>query len=238
MAITRNNIKSSDDSQHPFNDLESTRVVNNNSSSRTAANQSRAKVNDFDEIQDEIQGYYGVVTDFYNPSGTNAVVTMEADTYTDVEPQVYLEFDERPNSMKLASPEGMLPESHSDHGHETHGANHFSLAGLPAGAFVTVRFLGIITPEVDESQATARLHFLTNSATQATGLTEFSVETQAITMTQGAQQSYQDEILITFFVGDTLAGETLEDAGSFHVQVKSSVEADLEVLGVTMYINK
>lgn len=37
MAIIRNNVKSSDDSQHPFNDLESTRVVTNISSARVFA---------------------------------------------------------------------------------------------------------------------------------------------------------------------------------------------------------
>ena len=57
-------------------------------------------------------------------------------------------------------------------------------------------------------------------------------------MTQGAENTYSDEILVSFFVGDTLNGDTLDHAGSFHVQLKSSVDADLEVLGITLYIHK
>ena len=39
MAIIRNQVRSTDDSQHPFNDLESTRNVSNVSSSRTSTNE-------------------------------------------------------------------------------------------------------------------------------------------------------------------------------------------------------
>lgn len=39
MAIIRTNVKSTDDSQHPFNDLESTRVVTNISSSRQSTSE-------------------------------------------------------------------------------------------------------------------------------------------------------------------------------------------------------
>ena len=40
MAIIRNNVKSTDDSQHPFNDLESTRIINSIDSSRDMQNES------------------------------------------------------------------------------------------------------------------------------------------------------------------------------------------------------
>ena len=231
MAITRNNIKSSDDSQHPFNDVESTRVVNNTASSRSAQKASQSSV------LPNAQGFIGYVTDYYNFDGSNAVQQLEADVFTDLEPQIQQLFDERTDKMKAGSAEGYLPASHGDHGHDTHGANHFSLAGLENGSFCTVRILYRLTPEIDESSSQVRLHFSTNSAAQASGLTEFTIESQSLVMSQGANQAYSDENLISFFVGDTLSGDTEESAGSFHVSVKSSVEADLEILGVTLYAN-
>ena len=174
------------------------------------------------------QGYYGYVTNYYDPVTTNSVQTLAANEWTDVTPDIYLTFDNRPASMVEAAPVA----------YDYDGTKHFSLAGLEDGSFVTVRLLFRVDPEVDESSADVRLHFNTNAATAAGGLENFYVETQALNMTQGANIQYSDENLITFFVGDTLSGSTLADAGAFHVQVKSSVEADMEVLGVTMYISK
>ena len=179
-------------------------------------------------VKDAIQGYYAFVTNFYDPNTTNTVQELDAATWTDVNPDVYLTFDKRPTSMVEAAPVA----------YDYDGTKHFSLAGLDEGSFVTVRLLFRVDPEVDESSADVRLHFNTNAATAAGGLDHFHIETQALTMTQGADIFYSDENLITFFVGDTLSGDTVADAGSFHVQVKSSVEADVEVLGVTMYISK
>ena len=239
MPLERTVIGVSDPTQKPFSDLEHISDVSNVSGSRSIS-QIAGDMEEKDalEIANKIQGFYGIVTNFYNPAEENEVVQIEEDVWTDVEPQVYLEFDERPDSMKVGSPEGMLLSSHHEHGHETHGANHFSLAGLDVGSFVTVRVLCRVTPEVDESQADVRLHFLTNHEAQESGLSEFFIEKQGVVMTQGAENTYSDEILISFFVGDTLNGDTLDHAGSFHVQLKSSVDADLEVLGITLYINK
>ena len=179
-------------------------------------------------VQGNVQGYYAYVTNFYDPATTNSVQTLNANEWTDVNPDIYLTFDKRPNSMVEAAPVA----------YDYNGTKHFSLAGLEEGSFVTVRLLFRVDPEVDESTADVRLHFNTNAATAAGGLENFYIETQALTMTQGADIQYSDENLITFFVGDTLNGGTLADAGAFHVQIKTSVEADLEVLGTTMYISK
>lgn len=179
-------------------------------------------------VKDAVQGYYAYVTNFYDPATANTVQELDAATWTDVNPDVYLTFDKRPTSMVEAAPVA----------YDYDGTKHFTLAGLDEGSFVTVRLLFRVDPEIDESSADVRLHFNTNAATAAGGLDHFHIETQALNMTQGADIFYSDENLITFFVGDTLSGDTVADAGSFHVQVKSSVEADMEVLGVTMYISK
>lgn len=228
MAIERN-ITGTADGNDLFTDQSSSTTLNNNTS--------RVSSSDRNSSLSNAQGFIGYVTDYYNFDGSNATQSLEANTFTDLEPQIQTLFDERTDAMKSGSKEGYLPASHGEHGHDTHGANHFSLAGLEKGSFCTVRILYNLTPEIDESSSQVRLHFSTNSTTQASGLTEFTIESQSLVMTDGANRSYSDENLISFFVGDTLAGLTEEEAGSFHISIKSSVEADLEVLGVTLYAN-
>ena len=183
------------------------------------------------------QGFIGYITNYYNFDGSNPSQELVANEWSDLDPTVATLFDERTDAMKSGSTYGYLPKSHDADGHDTHGANHFSLAGLESGSFCTVRILYNMTPEIDESTSQVRLHFATNTSAQASGLTEFTIEAQSLVMSQGAQETYSDENLISFFVGDTLSGLTEVEAGSFHIQVKSSVESDLEILGVTLYAN-
>lgn len=259
MPITRNVSGVSDDSHHPFDDIESLKSVTRNDNARTqgvsagdrdaslpVANEGDVLLADrtgefvntpLSSVTSQAQGFIGYVTDYYSFNGSNPVQQLEAETFTDLQPQIQQLFDERTSAMKLGSSEGYLPASHGGHGHSTHGANHFSLAGLENGSFCTVRILYKLTPEIDESSSQVRLHFSTNSASQSSGLTEFTIESQSLVMSEGANQGYSDENLISFFIGDTLSGATESEAGSFHVSVKSSVEADLEILGVTLYAN-
>ena len=108
------------------------------------------------------------------------------------------------------------------------------LAGTQPGTHCIARILYQITPDEDESQLDLKLNFVTNPATIATGLFTFDVEAVATVMSQGADIPYTDEVLISFFVGDTLSGPDQANAGSFTVQAKSSVDADFEVLSVTL----
>ena len=177
--------------------------------------------------QEDVQGYYGYITNYYNFDGSNTTQELDADTWTDLSPTINTTFDGRTTSMIDAAPDIYDPAT-----------GFFTLAGLEDGSFGFVRTLVRIDPEVDESTANIRILFETNEATQPSGLTEFTTESQAVVMTQGADKFYSDENIITFFVGNTLSGTTPANAGKFKVQVKSSVEATLEVLGVTFYVNK
>jgi len=229
MPINIRQVEGVNDGNDLFTDQANSTTLNNNTS--------RISSNTRSSVVENAQGFIGYVTDYYNFDGSNPTQSIAADTFTDLEPQIQTLFDERTDAMKSGSADGYLPSSHGEHGHETHGANHFSLAGLEKGSFCTVRILYKLTPEIDESSSQVRLHFSTNNAAQSTGLTEFTIESQSLVMNNGANESYSDENLISFFVGDTLAGATEAEAGSFHVSIKSTVEADLEVLGVTLYAN-
>ena len=114
------------------------------------------------------------------------------------------------------------------------GQTEFSLAGTDPGSSCIVRTVIRFEPDVDETDLDMRLHFTTNTATQGTGLTNFNIEKQALVMTVGAAVTYTSETLISFFVGDTLYGDTKADAGSFRVEVNATTDGTLEILGVTV----
>ena len=186
---------------------------------------SRAKVNDTTEdVKDAIQGYVGVITDYYKFDGSNTTQDLVAGEWTKLESSENVIFD-----YKMEGQEGLeLWNSTTD---------TFHLAGLDEGSFASIRILCRMNPEVDESSATIRLNFQTNAATQAS-LPSFQVESQLFNMTQGADVWYSDEENISFFVADSLSGNTIAEAGSVTMEIKSSVDAQVEVLAYTLYMNK
>ena len=81
------------------------------------------------------------------------------------------------------------------------------------------------------------MKFTTNTTTQGTGLTHFTIKKeQALIMNEGADQQYISENLFSFFVGSTLEGTTYDNAGSFRVEVVPSNDGELEVLAVTVNV--
>ena len=105
------------------------------------------------------------------------------------------------------------------------------------GSSCIVRSVFRFEPDTDETDLDMRLHFTTNTATQATGLTNFNIEKQALVMTVGAAVTYTSETLISFFVGDTLYGDTKADAGSFCVEVNGTTDGTLEVLSLNVMVD-
>ena len=105
------------------------------------------------------------------------------------------------------------------------------------GANCLVRIAFRYTPDVDDSDMDLRLFFTTNTATQGTGLTNFSITKQALVITQGADEEYPGEILIPFFVGSTLSGISTTDAGCFRIEANPSDEGELEMLAVTVMVD-
>ena len=115
------------------------------------------------------------------------------------------------------------------------GQTEFSLAGLGSGASCIVRTALGFNPDDDNSNLDVQLKFTTNTATQGTGLTNFTIKKeQALIMNEGADQQYISENLFSFFVGSTLQGTTQSNAGSFNIEVVPTSEGELEVLAVTV----
>ena len=62
------------------------------------------------------------------------------------------------------------------------------------------------------------------------------IREQAVICNEGADQNYISETLINFYVGNSLAGLTTTDAGSFNLSARASDEGDFEMLALTVNV--
>ena len=205
-----------------------TSVSTNNSAQSTNTRDSVPQPNRTDDeiqesVKEDIQGYIAVISDYYSADAavraSNPIIEVVEDVWTQLEIQPLVTLDETPDVQKQI---GIFDAA----------TNRFSLAGMDSGSNMIMRTLIRLNPDVDEGAASLRLNFTTNTGDS------FPIESQLFNMTQGADKDYQDESIITAFAGSNLAGLTKETAGSFIVEVNSSVDTDLEVLAFTLYINK
>ena len=182
------------------------------------------------------QGYYAYTTDYYTVGVANTTQEVEEGVWELVMPQVASDglYNHQPTPMNVANSGDPWVGSGATVGT---GQTEFSLAGTKPGTMCLVRSVFRFEPDTDETDLDMRLHFTTNTATQGTGLTNFNIEKQALVMTVGAAVTYASETLISFFVGDTLAGDTKADAGKFCVQVNGTTDGTLEVLSLTVMVD-
>ena len=185
------------------------------------------------DVRDAIQGYYGYTTDYYTVGVANTVQEIGAGVTTLVQPQVAAVYQHLPTVMTGVSTNPYVGTGAT----VGTGQTEFSLAGLGTGASCIVRTALAFDPDEDNTNLDVQLKFTTNTATQGTGLTNFTIKKeQALIMNEGADQQYISENLFSFFVGSTLEGTTQSDAGSFSVEVISSNDGELEVLTVTVNV--
>jgi len=181
------------------------------------------------------QGYYRYTTDYYTTGVANTVQTLPADEFVLVQPQV------RTNKTDFM-PLKMLNVNNNDPWIGAGatigtGQTEFSLAGTDAGSSVIVRIAAQFNPDIDNTNLDFALNFTTNPTTQSFGTTHFSViREQAVICNEGADQNYISETLINFYVGNSLAGLTTTDAGSFNLSARASDEGDFEMLALTVNV--
>lgn len=189
-----------------------------------------------DYVINQGQGYYAYTTDYYTVGVANTTQEIEEDVWTLVMPQVASDglYNHQPTGMNAANSGDPWIGAGATIGT---GQTDFSLAGTKPGSSCIVRSVFRFEPDTDETDLDMRLHFTTNTATQATGLTNFNIEKQALVMTVGAAVTYTSETLISFFVGDTLYGDTKADAGSFCVEVNGTTDGTLEVLSLNVMVD-
>tara|TARA_B100001939_G_scaffold277762_1_gene246142 strand:- start:1051 stop:2919 length:1869 start_codon:yes stop_codon:yes gene_type:complete len=184
-------------------------------------------------VRDAIQGYYGYTTDYYTVGVANTTQEVGAGVTTLVQPQVAAVYQHMPTVMSGVSTNPYVGTGATI----GTGQTEFSLAGLSSGASCIVRTALAFNPDDDNTNLDVQLKFTTNTATQGTGLTNFTIKKeQALIMNEGADQQYISENLFSFFVGTTLEGTTQSDAGSFSIEVIPTSDGELEVLAVTVNV--
>ena len=189
-----------------------------------------------DIIRDEIQGFYGYTTDFYTVGTANTTQDLEEDVFTLVQPQVAVggTYPYLPGRMNRCNEGNPWVGSGATIGT---GQTEFSLAGTAARSTCLVRIAYDFIPETDESDLDIRLHFTTNTSTQGTGLTNFNIDKQGLVCNVGAGITYSGENLLSFFVGETLEGDSKANSGKFCVQMNASDGGTLEVKALNVIVD-
>jgi hypothetical protein len=187
-------------------------------------------------VRDEIQGFYGYTTDFFTVGVANTSQTLPQDDFVLIQPKVAVggTYPYLPNPMKIGNNGDPWVGSGATVGT---GQTQFSLAGTLRRSNCLVRIAYNFVPDVDDSELDIRLLFTTNTATQGTGLTNFSIDKQGLVCSSGAGITYSGENLIPFFVGDTLKGDTKTDAGKFIVEVNASDGGEFEMKALTVMVD-
>lgn len=188
------------------------------------------------------QGYFAVLTNFYFTGGvaTETEITVDdIDTFVDVNFDVDALglFDYRPAQMQAVE---STPYDAS--------TGIFSLEGLTLESSCQFRASMSFEPDEDEGQLEARLLFNRHSGTTPVETDpaspnfgqplDFSIESVALSMSQGADIEYPAEPLLSFFVGDTIDTNAPGDAGKCRFQVKSSVPGTIRMRALTWYISQ
>ena len=176
------------------------------------------------------QGYFALLTNFYFTGGVateTEIAVEDIDTYVDVNftTDALGVFDYRPAQMQA-----VVADPFDD------ATNIFTLEGLTQESSVQFRASMSFEPDEDEGQLEARLLFNRHSGT--TPSDDFSIESVALTMSQGADIEYPAEPLLSFFVGDTIDTNGPGDAGQCKFQVKSSVPGTVRMRALTWYISQ
>lgn len=186
------------------------------------------------EISGDLQGYYGLQTDWYFDGGvaTDTVIPIEdVNQFVDVNFTIAAEglYDKRTNPMKEASAVG-----HTGAGTPA-DPFIFKLEGLTVKSTVVATAALAFVPDDDEGQLETRLNFF-----RAPSLAQdnFQVSDITLNMDQGADDEYVGEASLSFFCDETIATVGPGDAGSFCFQFRSSVAGTLSLRALTLYITQ
>lgn len=188
-----------------------------------------------EEIPNEIQGHYGILTGYYFQGGDSTetiIAEDDTDDWVDVNFTISPDgiYDKRPQVMKDANG-GVALE-----GSGTQADPYvFKLEGLTTHGRGFFRASLAFEPDEDEGQLESRLDFERHSGTVPNE--NFPIEEVTLTMSQGVDKDYSAEPFLSFFVGDTIDTNGVGDAGKCKFQVKSSVPGTLKMRALTWFIN-
>ena len=187
-----------------------------------------------DSSSDDIQGYYGLLSNFYfgGAATTTAITTENVNEWMDIELTINENgtFDNRPVSMSDAQTNGHAGTGDAD------SPIVFNLEGLSQTSFANFRASMSFVPDEDEGQLESRLLFNRHTGTLPSD--DFSIEEVSLSMQNGADIHYVSEPMLSFFIGDSIDTNGVGDAGKCRFQIKSNVAGTIHLRALTWYINK
>ncbi len=183
--------------------------------------------------RDHIQGYYGLLSNFYFTGGIATPTTIATedvgqwlDVNLTVDPQGL--FDERVTAMKDANASG-----HIGAGTQADPIV-FLLEGLETSSHANVRASLSFNPDEDGGRLDSRLCF--NRHTGSTPSEDFHIEGSSIAMESGAEEDYSGAPSVQFFIGDTIDTNGVGDAGKARFQIRSDVAGVLSMNEIALFI--
>ena len=199
----------------------------------TSINFTKMRDSNLDETRDYVQGYYGLLSNFYFTGGVATVTTITTEdvgTWLDVNLTVdpLGSFDERTTDMKAANASG-----HTGIGTQADPIV-FLLEGLATTSSANLRAALVFDPDEDGGRLDTRLCFNRHSGT--TPSDDFYIEGASLAMESGADEDYAGSPSIQFFVGDTIDTESAGDAGKVRFQVRSDVAGELSLKELALFI--
>ena len=166
----------------------------------TSLNFTKMRNSNLEETRDFVQGYYGLLSNFYFTGGlsTATVISTEEvgqwlDVNLTVDPQGL--FDQRTTNMSQANVLG-----HTGAGTQADPII-FLLEGLETSSTANVRASFSFDPDADGGRLDTRLCF--NRHSGATPSEDFHIEGSSIPMESGAEEDYAASPSIQFFLNSS-----------------------------------
>lgn len=199
----------------------------------TSLNFTKMRDSNLDETRDYVQGYYGLLSNFYFTGGIatpTTIATEDVGQWLDVNLTVdpLGLFDHRTTQMQEANAVGHLGAGTQE------DPIIFLLEGLETSSHANVRASLSFNPDEDGGRLDSRLCF--NRHTGSTPSEDFHIEGSSITMESGAEEEYSGAPSVQFFIGDTIDTNGVGDAGKARFQVRSDVAGVLSMNEIALFI--
>ena len=185
-----------------------------------------------DDVNNRIQGYIGLLSDFYfdGEATSHDILIDDVDVWQDVVMTIHPQgvSDERPVGMKSAQSQG-----YSGDGSEGNPIV-FLLEGLNVESYATLRTSLSFSPDEDGGRLDSRIFLERHSS--ATPSADFPIDAAGLAMESGADEDYPHLVDLQFFIGDTINTNGVGDAGKLRFQIKSDVTGTVKMREMALFV--
>lgn len=185
-----------------------------------------------EDVNSKIQGYIGLLSDFYfdGEATSSEIEIADVNVWQDVVMTIHPQgtSDERPSPMKAAQSQG-----YSGDGSEGNPIV-FLLEGLNVESYATLRASLSFSPDEDGGRLDSRIFLERHSS--ATPSADFPIDAAGLAMESGADEDYPHLVDLQFFIGDTINTNGVGDAGKLKFQIKSDVTGTVKMREMALFV--